>query len=172
MLVARARRGDADAWLEICSRYDGTVRRVASSYRLCGADVDDVCQETWVAALRGLADLRRTASLPFWLRSIARNECLARFRSTRVVPVVEPEIGADVDVAADVIDGDVSSTVRAAIAGLDDRDRRLVDLLLERRTYGEISDLLAIPMGSIGPTRSRVFEKLRGVPALSALAAT
>jgi DNA-directed RNA polymerase specialized sigma24 family protein len=37
------------------------------------------------------------------------------------------------------------------------------------QTYAQISARLGIPVGSIGPTRSRCLAKLRGHPAIAAL---
>ncbi len=54
--------------------------------------------------------------------------------------------------------------VRAAVASLDERCRRLLILLFYRTDtapYAEIAATLGMSEGSIGPTRARCLRKLR-----------
>ena len=54
--------------------------------------------------------------------------------------------------------------IRQAILRLPAHERRLVALLLREPdlTYQEVSAMLSIPKGSIGPTRGRCIARLRG----------
>jgi RNA polymerase sigma factor (sigma-70 family) len=55
------------------------------------------------------------------------------------------------------------STVREALAQLDQRCRKLLELLYfdaDSPSYGDISDVLGMPIGSIGPIRARCLKKL------------
>src|SRR5262249_58625295 len=54
-------------------------------------------------------------------------------------------------------------TLRAALAGLPDFCRRLLSLLLRDPplSYQEISDLLPVPVGSVGPQRKRCLNRIR-----------
>jgi DNA-directed RNA polymerase specialized sigma24 family protein len=53
--------------------------------------------------------------------------------------------------------------LHAAIARLTGRQRELLSLLVRRPelSYEEVSRELDMPVGSIGPTRERAFERLR-----------
>ena len=53
--------------------------------------------------------------------------------------------------------------VRRALDDLPDRQRQLMDLLLASPpvSYRDISTRLDMPIGSIGPTRSRILAHLR-----------
>lgn len=70
-LVARAAAGDDRAFTAIYRRHARYVAGVA--YRLMGQDseLDDVVQETFVAASEGLASLEDGARLKHWLVTIA-----------------------------------------------------------------------------------------------------
>jgi len=61
--------------------------------------------------------------------------------------------------------------VHAALAGLPGRCRQLLAMLVSDppHSYAEISARLGIPVGSIGPQRSRCLERLRRSIAVAAL---
>jgi DNA-directed RNA polymerase specialized sigma24 family protein len=61
--------------------------------------------------------------------------------------------------------------VRCAVDRLPPRSRRLLELLLaEQRSYKDVSEILAMPIGSIGPTRERVLRRLAREPEIACLA--
>ncbi len=63
------------------------------------------------------------------------------------------------------------ATLREAFSRLSPRCQRLLTLLIDEPALPdtEISARLGIPVGSIGPARSRCLEKLRRDPAIAAL---
>jgi RNA polymerase sigma factor (sigma-70 family) len=64
------------------------------------------------------------------------------------------------------------AALREALAQLPVPCQQLITLLAEDPPlpYAEISARLGVPVGSIGPTRSRCLAKLRCHPAIAALA--
>jgi RNA polymerase sigma-70 factor (ECF subfamily) len=86
-LVARLRRRDDAAVRAFVERYDrrlhGLVRRYVPS-----AHVEDVVQDTWIAALAGIDRFAGHGSLEGWLFRIAANIARTRgVREARSVPV-------------------------------------------------------------------------------------
>ena len=82
-LLARARTGDSSAFDALVRRYQ---RRVyAAALHLTGnhADADDVAQEAFVRAFRGLGSFDGRADFFTWLYRITVNTALNRLRSTR-----------------------------------------------------------------------------------------
>ena len=63
------------------------------------------------------------------------------------------------------------AALREAFLDLPPPDQRLIALLIEDPPvpYAQISARLGIPIGTIGPTRSRCLAKLRRHPAIAAL---
>jgi DNA-directed RNA polymerase specialized sigma24 family protein len=80
-------------------------------------------------------------------------------------PAVAPE--------AQVLAAERCTAVRRAVTALSHRDRRFLGLLYHARepSYMEISRALDMPIGSIGPTRGRVLERIRRREELAALLA-
>lgn len=63
-IIARARRGDADAFEQLVVAYRDQVFRLA--LRMCGseADADEVAQEAFLSAWKALPNFRGRASFP------------------------------------------------------------------------------------------------------------
>lgn len=83
-LVASSLTGQKEAFASIVRRYQGMVSGVL--YCMCGdlARSEDLAQETFIAAWKGLPQLRDHEQLPAWLRGIARRTALnARRREVR-----------------------------------------------------------------------------------------
>jgi RNA polymerase sigma-70 factor (ECF subfamily) len=72
-LVRRFKTGDDDAFGEIVKRYRAKMFSVALSRLRNHADAEDVAQDTFVRAYRGLARFRGESSLATWLHRIAFN---------------------------------------------------------------------------------------------------
>lgn len=77
MLLSRVIEGDAGAAREVYLRWRPHVMRVLSSFgQLDRDDVEDLVQDTFVRAFRGMAKLRRADTFEGWLLAIARNRAL------------------------------------------------------------------------------------------------
>lgn len=174
-LVVKARNGDQFAWDQIVERYAPLVWAMCQRFRLSRADADDVGACVWLRLVERLNTIRQPAALPGWLATTARNECLRVVRvKARETPVDDHErISADTDPSADswLLAQERLIALRTAFAGLSERCRRLLELLFADppTPYDEVSHVLGIPVGTIGPTRQRCLGKLRASPALAAL---
>lgn len=175
-LVTRARNGDRGAWDAIVERYAPLIWSICRRHRLSEADAEDVAQSVWLGLVDHVGNLRDPAALPGWLATTARRECLRVLRAVR-----QPQAtGMDADYIADVqatvaeeelILAERHAALREAFADLPPAHRRLMALLAmdSPPSYAEISTILDIPVGSIGPTRSRCLARLRRHPAIARL---
>jgi RNA polymerase sigma factor (sigma-70 family) len=167
-LVRGARHRQSGAWRELVSRYEGMVRAVVGSYRLQEADSADAVQNTWLRALERLDTVRDAACLGGWLTTIARRECLALLaRSRREAPCEVAEDRLVVDQPgpeAVVLAEEARRAVARALTELPLKRRELVRVLFsmnDEPNYAEVSRLVGLPIGSIGPTRQRALRSLR-----------
>jgi RNA polymerase sigma factor (sigma-70 family) len=155
------------AWAELVSRYEGLVRAVVGSYRLQEADFADAVQNTWLRALERLDTVRDADSLGGWLTTVARRECLALLaRSRREAPAEVTEDRLVVDdpgPEAVVLAEEARRAVARAVTELPAKRRDLVCVLFStaQPNYAEVSQLVGLPIGSIGPTRQRALQALR-----------
>lgn len=171
-LVERCLRGDARAWAELVDRHERLVYAVARSYRLSEEDLADVFQDVFTALARGLPRLQDPRSLCRWLSSttdrIALATALRRRRehartggsdeALAELPSGDPAPGGELELL------EQQAMVRLGLAALAPRCQRLLTALYYEDptpSYDEISRRLGVPIGSLGPTRARCFQKLR-----------
>jgi RNA polymerase sigma-70 factor (ECF subfamily) len=104
-LIARAQRGDVDAFAELVREYEHRVRAVL--YRLLDdeRDVEEATQDAFVQAWRNLGRFRGDAAVFTWLYRIAVNEALARLRRKRVPTAALADVEALEPLAADAAEG-------------------------------------------------------------------
>ena len=89
-LAVRAGEGDVDAFEELVVRYQGQVYRLALRMLASPAEAEDVTQDAFLAAWRGLPTLREQAAFAGWLYRLAVNRCLNVLRARRPVAELDP----------------------------------------------------------------------------------
>ncbi|HEV2753269.1 MAG TPA: sigma-70 family RNA polymerase sigma factor, partial [Solirubrobacteraceae bacterium] len=146
----------------------GLVWAVTRAHRLGDADAADVAQTTWLRLVEHLDRLDDPARVGAWLATTARRECLRVLRRcAQLVPhcddLPEPADDAAAHDSA-LLAQERDAALWAAFAGLGDRDRSLLRMLMAdpAPSYEEIGAALGMPIGSIGPTRARALQRLRG----------
>ena len=77
-LIARARSGDEDAFAELVAAHADRVYAALRRFGLDGGEAEDVAQEVFLRAWRGLAGFQERARLSTWLYRIAFNEAQRR----------------------------------------------------------------------------------------------
>jgi RNA polymerase sigma-70 factor (ECF subfamily) len=167
--VARFLGGDPTGFEQIVRHYSGMVFGLAA--RLVGPwEAEEVVQETFLRAWRGLESFRGDASLKTWLYTIALNRAkarqgtLARMRKVFASPSANAEDdgpwpGEEApDPSASPEDQAVAleqrALLRKAIRNLPEEFRRAVVLRdLEGLAYEDIARVLNVPIGTV---RSRI----------------
>ncbi len=174
-LVARAASGDQAAWNDLVERYAPLVWSICSRYRLGSHDIEDVGQTVWLRLVGQLGKLREPAALPGWIGTTTQRECVRVLRAARrsghagTVPDDLESLAGPVAIEQEIIMGETHAALRAAFAELPLRCRQLLSMLMSDppHSYSEISDVLEIPVGSIGPQRGRCLQHLRRSGSLS-----
>ena len=176
-LVRAAAAGDAAALDGLVTRFDRLLRAVTRSYRLSSWDADDVIQATWLQFLQHGRTLREPAAVSGWLATTARRQSLRMLqRHVREHLSDDPARGETADGSEP--DGELLAAERRellhdALAELPVRNRQLMRVLVTQPelSYEDVGRLLAMPIGSIGPTRARSLDQLRRSTKLQALQA-
>jgi RNA polymerase sigma factor (sigma-70 family) len=169
-LVLAAAGGEQQAWDELVERFGGLVWAIARAHRLGPADAADVSQTTWLRLVEHLHRLRDPEHVGGWLATTARNECLRVIRrANRELP--DDNLDAELDSSGEqapspesvVLSNERRRLLWRALSRLSQRCQLLLRALAAspESSYAEVSAALAIPVGSIGPTRARCLEHLR-----------
>ena len=177
-LVARAKAGDRQAWDALVERYAPLIWSICRRHRLGRADADDVGQSVWLRLVDQLDRVRDPAALPGWLATTARRECLRVLGAVQGprASVYALDVESLPDERADLADqgllaAERHAALREAFDQLPPNGKQLISLLIADPPlpYADISAQLGIPVGSIGPTRSRYLDRMRRHPAVAAL---
>jgi len=179
-LVRRFNDGDQTAFVEIVTRHRVRIHALAVRFLRNEADAEEIAQDTFIRAHRGLASFRGEASLATWLHRIAfnlaRNRYWYFFRRCRQSTVsldcpLGPESGATF--------GDLVATTEANPARQATQDEFVVlvaacmkqlesssqEILTMRnglhKSYDEIARSLGINAGTVKSRIARARGKLR-----------
>ncbi|MBA3905191.1 MAG: sigma-70 family RNA polymerase sigma factor [Pseudonocardiales bacterium] len=164
------RAGDRAAMTDLVRIVTPYLYRVAFSCRLSAYAADDVVQSTLESALIHLPSLRDADAGLAWLSVIARREAVRVSREERRMDLIGDRDGF-VD-SADSADPErialahmARDALLCALAKLPERYRALLTLLFfdDQLDYLTIASELAMPVGSIGPTRQRGLKKVRAL---------
>jgi RNA polymerase sigma-70 factor, ECF subfamily len=180
-LISRLRSGDERAFTVLVERYHEPMLGLAASFVPSRAVAEEVVQDTWLAALRGLDAFEGRSSLKTWLFRILVN----RARSTgskeqRSIPVADPEPAVDpsrfggdggwadppehwIEAAERRIEaGRLAGQIRVWIDGLPARQREVVLLRdVEGMSSEDVCAVLALTEGNQRVLLHRGRSRLR-----------
>lgn len=162
------RAGDAHAIDHLVRLMTPVLWHVVRAYGLERALAEDVVQTTWLALVRSRDSITETRAISGWLTTTARREAWRVSTQHRKVDAASDEVldtllPATISTEAQVTESDENARLWAAVATLTERCQRLLRVVAfdERPDYASIAVDLQMPVGSIGPTRSRCLTKLR-----------
>lgn len=167
-MVLAAAADEPGAWDALVKQFAGLIWSTARALGLDSADAADVSQTTWLRLAEHLDDIREPERIGGWLATTARNESLRLLRlAQRQIPMDPtwdvPEAVTAKGVESGLLGREADERVRRAFESLPRRCQALLRILMAdpAPTYAEISAVLEIPIGSIGPNRSRCLRRLR-----------
>jgi len=171
-LAERARGGDVEAFGELFRK---THRRLYNFVRQMALDPDeaeDLTQETYVRAWKGIKSLRSDATFLVWLHQIALN-VVRDSRKRAVLSAVSLDSASEDEESLDTPDWSqeperialseaTREAVRRAIRSLPDIHRSVVTMHhLEGMEVSEIAEALGIAPGTVLSRLARAREALR-----------
>jgi RNA polymerase sigma factor (sigma-70 family) len=167
-LVLAVLSGEPGAWEALVRQFAGLIWSTARGLGLDAADAADVSQTTWLRLAEHLEDIRDPERIGGWLATTARNESLRILRlAQRQIPVdptwEAPEEGSASQVDSGLLADERDQRLRRAFDSLPSGCQLLLRVLMAdpAPSYAEVSAVLDIPIGSIGPKRRRCLHRLR-----------
>jgi RNA polymerase sigma-70 factor (ECF subfamily) len=91
-LLSAAQRGDQQAFVELCGRHRGLVKKKIFSIVRNEEDAEDALQETFLRAFVHLEGFRRTCKFSTWITTIGINSALMTLRKRKSRREVQAEI--------------------------------------------------------------------------------
>ena len=168
-IIARARRGDADAFEQLVVAYRDQVFRLA--LRMCGseADADEVAQEAFLSAWKALPNFRGESQFSTWLYQLTTHAAIDLMRREKrqiatedITEVSAPDPAPGPQQQAER--RETQEAVRDAILQLTPEYRQIVVLrFLEDLSYEEIGAVLKLPSGTVKSRLNRAKAQLKEI---------
>jgi RNA polymerase sigma-70 factor, ECF subfamily len=179
-LVGRFKSGDESAFVEIITRYHQKIFSIAFGVIRNRADAEEIAQDTFIRAHRGLVKFRGESSLATWLHrvtvNLARNRYWYFFRRRRhatfslqyplsesgtetfadLMPTSEPQPSRE------AMTQEFTLLVTACMEKLPEAQREILELRnVLNHSYDEIAAALGIRVGTVKSRIARARGHLR-----------
>jgi RNA polymerase sigma-70 factor (ECF subfamily) len=168
LLVARVQAGDKQAFELLMRKYQHKVTAIAQRYLRDWSEAQDVTQETFVRAFRGLGNFRGESAFYTWLYKIATNTAKNYLVSQGRRPPtddVQVDDAIHLEAAEKLKDGstperelmrqEIERAVFETVDQLPEELRTAITLReVDGLSYEEISEIMSCPIGTV---RSRIF---------------
>jgi len=163
-LVADAARGDLEAFAGLVRRHQGFVFGAVMRVVKNVSWAEDITQEVFIRAYRGIGEFRGDSAVRSWLYRIATNLSLNAVTRQRERPTGNlPDTPAPLGPAQLVEAAAMAEAMQMAIAELPQEWQQ--PLLLRQReecSYEEIAERLGIPLNTV---RTRIFRARQALQA-------
>lgn len=167
-LIERARAGDEEAFRLLFLRYGRPVMSFTYSFVGTRDLAEELTQETFVRAFKGLRHMRDKTTFSTWLFGIARNVAREALRARRkasleqqsgpVVEAVDPN-HSPVD---ELLQKELNVAIRTALGSLDE-DKRTVFILrvFQQQTYEQIATITGFSIAKVKMDLHRARSEVR-----------
>lgn len=127
--IDRAVNGDRRSFDELVVRYEGELRAFVKR-KVSESEVDDILQDTWIAAWTALRGFDRRSRFKTWLIGIALNKCRDHYRQRPTAP--DASLGEDRADAAyhesSFANAELGIAIKNALAELSEAQREVLEL--------------------------------------------
>jgi RNA polymerase sigma-70 factor (ECF subfamily) len=167
--VARAQRGDDDAFVHLASVYRPRIWSTASRFARSRPELEDLTQDLFLKMWRGISSYRSDAPFENWVMTVTVRGCYDFLRSNRrrrdSEALVDPQDRRDDPDPADArarSRREAWETVSLLLDRLDARDRTIITLLdLEERGVRETAVLTGWSEANVKVRAHRARKKMR-----------
>lgn len=175
-LVQRIQAGDSKAFRELVETHKENVYYLALDLTGNHYDAEDVSQEVFIKAYKGIGKFKGGAKLNTWLYRITMNTFIDKKRKKSLQVVKLPATDDDdelnpIDLAADGVTGNperelaassIDAHIQEALQSLSDQERAVFIMRhYEDMALKEISQTLEIAEGTVKSLLFRSIRKLR-----------
>ena len=180
VLVARFKQGDQSAFDEMVSRYWDRIYSMVHQLLRNQQDAEEVTQDAFIRAHRGLVNFRGDSAFSTWLYQIATNLARNRYwywwrrKRDRSISFDAPVSQDNETTLAEIIPAEVESPESEATtqelldniaAGMEKLGAKHREILILRNvknlSYEEIATILGISVGTVKSRIARARESLR-----------
>lgn len=161
--VEAFRNGEQAAFDRLVLKYQRRIYRLCLRCTGSHADADDLAQEVFLHAYRGLGRFRSAARFSTWLYRIAWNACMNWTSSKKTAEALPDDL---VDAGPSALDRlsreQAAARLRQAVERLPERQRAVLLLrVYEGLSHREIAEILGSPVGTVKANLFHALANLR-----------
>jgi RNA polymerase sigma-70 factor, ECF subfamily len=160
---------DQEQYAELVKRYEEKLLRYVR-YMIGDREADEVVQETFIKAFVKLRSFdEKRGKFSSWIYRISHNEAMNKIKKKKHVSLdfndwLKEILPGKVNVEVEYERQEEKEMVRRCLNGTDLIYRSVLSLYyLEDKSYDEISEILKIPMGTVGIRLRRGKEKMKEI---------
>jgi len=171
-LVRKAQADDDRAFGELVSRYESKVFSLALKMLRNPEDAEDVLQDTFLRAYRGIKSFQGTSTFSTWIYRITANSALMRLRKKQL-PTVSIEDQEENETPVSVVDwtpgpveqllnSELRKVMEEAIEGLPPEFRQVFILRdVEELSNADVAEILDLSVAAVKSRLHRARLKVR-----------
>jgi RNA polymerase sigma-70 factor (ECF subfamily) len=157
-LVEHVRTKDQEAFLEIVLRYQDKLARYANRLTRDEAKTADIVQETFMKTFINLNSFNTDQKFSSWIYRITHNETInAVLKYKKEVPLPEDvDFKSEENIEDEIFKKEIKEQAEGCLAQIPIKYSEPLSLFfLEEKSYEEISDILRLPIGTVGTRINR-----------------
>lgn len=176
-LVRQTKLGDRHAFDMLVLKHQRKLAHVISRYLKLPQQIEDVSQEAFINAYRGIMSFREDSQFSTWLHRIGVNAAMSFLvAERRRIPLYQPSFNANNNepIVLEIVDDEsperliatkqIGETVSSALRKLPEELRTAITLReIDGLSYEEIASIMGCPIGTV---RSRIFRARENIVAV------
>lgn len=173
-IALRVQGGDSEAFGMLVERYQAKLMRYARKFLSDTDDATDIVQDIFIKTYENIQSFDATRRFSPWIYRVAHNEFVNALKKranrsfvlTVDMDTVFPHLASPETADSATMERDMRATLEKHLAGVSAKYREpLVLYYLENLDYKEISEILQIPVSTVGVRLARgraLLKKLTG----------
>lgn len=170
-IAQSVQNGDAEAFGELISRYETKLKRYGRKFLNTADEIEDLVQDVFIKSYTNIQSFNPELRFSPWIYRIAHNLFvnelkrksrygLTLFDADTLLPFLPAQETAD----SDILEEELQQEIDALLALLPPKYREAIILhYFESLSYQEMSDILHIPITTVGVRITRARQKLRAL---------
>ena len=159
--------GNTELFGEIVNRYEEKIKRYGRKFLSGFEDIEDIVQDVFIKSYENIQSFDVKRKFSSWLYRIAHNEFVNALKKQKKKPlsffdldIILPHSSAE-EISNEIDRQKMNEVINKYIDKLDLKYREPIILYyLEELSYKEISEILHIPISTVGIRLKRAKEKL------------
>jgi RNA polymerase sigma-70 factor (ECF subfamily) len=168
-VAGRVQDGNVELYEILMQRYEAKLSRYARKFLSNREDIEDVIQQVFIKTYSNIQSFNVSMRFSPWIYRIAHNELVNALKKKKnaALPFFDadtifPHPVANENPSSDSEKRELAELMAQCLDKLDIKYREpLILYFLEELSYKEISDILQIPIATVGVRINRAKEKLK-----------